>query len=205
VPFKIAALGLAFVAVLAMGLVIGYTLKPSVDVQVFDPADTELPPPLYDARDPAVQKLHDDPLLREIVNEGKRWRPLAKTGPLQLYCNPDIDGYMVGGSEGQFGLMWQETCGDKVELTIWGKRREVHVTLTYDRVTGKRIRSVFESNAEGGLLAPTKWIYHDNDGDGRFDHMVDCEAGVGYEQRGLQWVEGSRNPDKKHAPPKQPG
>jgi len=39
---------LAFVAVLALGIVIGYALRPSVDVRVSDPGDLKPAPPMVD-------------------------------------------------------------------------------------------------------------------------------------------------------------
>jgi hypothetical protein len=186
---------LAFVVVLALGLVVGYALKPSVEVRVCDPADLGPLPPLFDRNSPSYRKLENDPVIGpvfrelEIPKQLECWQPVARIGPFDVYVSPKTAGYIIGEDHGEKTTLMQETADGRTELTIYGPCHEICVTLTYDASTGKRIRSSFEAHAEGGLSAPLKWLYMDNDGDGRFDAMVDHGAGVAYEQKGLEWIE----------------
>lgn len=181
---------LAFVAVFAFGLFIGYALKPSVDVRVADPADLEPTPPMYDPNNPAYEQLENDPVMRElgIIRDLKGYHPLGKIGPFVAHANPRTGDYLIGEDDGRQTVVMQQTADGRTDLTVIGKRQETSVSLIYDETTGRRVRAIFQTNDEGELSAPTKWIYYDNDGDGRFDTMVDCERRVAYEQRGLEWI-----------------
>jgi hypothetical protein len=194
---------LVLAAVFAFGLFIGYALKPSVDVRVCDPADLKPAPPMYDPNDPAYEQLENDPVvgpaLKElgVMRNLKGYQPLGKIGPFVAHVNLRTGDYLIGEEDGRQTVLMQETTDGHRKLTLVGRCQETWVSLTYDETTGKRIRAIFETNEEGGRSAPSKWIYYDDDADGRFDTMVDCEGRVAYEQKGLEWIAIRNAPEDK--------
>lgn len=192
----------AYVVVLVLGVAVGYALKPSVDVRVRGPAQVEGVAPMFDPNNPAYERLEAviGPFFHEIVADLKDWQPVGTIGPFVVHVNPKTGGYLIGEDNARRTALMQETTDGETRLTLLGRCQEVSLTLTYDESTGKPVRTVFQANSEGGLLAPTKWVYMDEDGDGRFDAMVDCEAGVAYEQRGLVWIETGRRQEEEVGP-----
>jgi hypothetical protein len=189
---------LAFVVVFVVGFAIGYAVKPSIDVRVCDQAQLRPVPPMFDPHNASLKQLAKTPVIGPIVNGLKNWQPLGAIGSFAVYVNPNTGDYLIGEDNCRGAVLMQQIANGRTELSMLDKRQEIWVTLAYDNTTRKRIRSTFQANAEGGLLAPTKWVYADDNGDGRFDKMVDCEKGVGYEQKGLEWIEfpGVRSPDE---------
>ena len=194
--FKDLGLALAFIVVLASGFIAGYQLKPSVDVQVPDPAKVE-DVPVLEIPDDTFKGLGHEEFLKSAADEIKSLKPVGKIGPFDVYVNPKTNSYMIGEDKGRSTTIVQDTKDGQTILSIIGKRQEVSVDLYYDKATGKRLRAIFQTNKDGGLTAPTKWIYYDNDADGQFEGMVDSENGIAYKLKGLQWVEVHRRKGEK--------
>lgn len=185
----------AFVA----GVAIGYAAKPSIDVRLCEPAQLGSVRPMFDASNPTLKELTESPVIGPVVSAIQNWQPVGRIGPFVIHVNKQSRGYLIAENDGRGAALMQETASGCTQLSLLGKCQEIWLTLTYDETSGQRIRSAFQANAAGGLLAPTRWVYYDDDGDGRFDTMVDCENGVAYEQRGLQWVEIRAHPRNRTA------
>lgn len=196
-------LALAFVAVLVFGVIVGYQLKPSVDVRVPDPTKVEKVPTI-EIPDDTFKGLGHEEFLKSVTDEVESLKPVGKIGPFSIYVNPKTNYYMISEDDGRSTTVIQYTKDGQTTLSLIGKRQEVSVDLHYDKTTGKRLRSIYQTNKDGGLTAPTKWIYYDNDGDGQFEEMVDSENGIAYKLKGLQWVafsrQNKRNTEKTSSP-----
>ena len=176
------------VFVFAFGVSIGYSLKPQVKVVAYDEAACSPgSPEFWNGTTDIIDDVREtSPDVADSLTRMKEMRPLVKAGPFEILWNSRNGDYLIYDLTAQQELVSQVTEHDGVHLGFNGRSGKASLCLTYDKDGKKVIDSMcyFGEESDGG---PT-YSYHDRDGDGRFDIMVDRRAGLRYEQKGLQWV-----------------
>ena len=179
---------LTFVFVLAFGIFIGYSLKPQVRVELYDPTGSI---PASNAWEQAFDRsalakwasAATEPAA--YLTQLKKLRPLVEAGPFFVALNPANGDFWIQDRQENQPMAWRITLGDEILLLYNTIEPEVMVDIRYGVTDHKLHHAVY---SVGGLTQPLKYDYMDNDGDGLFDALIDCKEGMFYERNGLEWV-----------------
>ena len=177
---------LLFCLVLSLGAIIGYSMASRVNVTIYDPAACSVADNLN--LDLMAEWAKSDPDYVELLRQYRGLKPLVLAGPFQFYLNPSTGDFLIQRKGDLHPLVQQLREGNETELVFYGKGGHADCSFTYEKDTGKLLKSSFTSSGEGGILGSPICCYMDTTGDGRFDILLDHETGDRYEQRGLQWV-----------------
>ena len=180
----------SFIVAIALGLFIGYAMKPQVKVVIYDQAVCSPgPTDFWKDNNRLINEFRDtDPDLADQLIQMKKIRPLVKAGPFTILWNPNNGDYVIYDMVDQQAIAMQITEGEETNLTFNGKDAKVCCDLFYSKGDNRLIHSLYFSGDKGDGSGLPKYSYLDKDGNGQFDIMVDREAGLRYEQKALQWV-----------------
>lgn len=166
--WKVLIAGIFFVLGLIIGVLVPLRGRPEINVIPYSPSIKVSP--------------QQDFSLRPLGN----LIPLVEAGPFLMAFDPETQDYLIDNlREGQ-PILRQKTQNDETSCIFVAKRFGCFMEITYRKSTGKVLRIEY---AMGGITDTPQYTYRDEDGDGRFDTLIDYNAGVVYEQRGLEWVE----------------
>lgn len=184
----------AFVFVLAFGIFVGYSLKPQVKIELYDPTGS-IPASndweqAFD-RSSLAKSASTEAKAAAYLTQLKKLKPLVEAGPFFVAFNPANGDFWIQDCQRNQPIASQITLGAETLVMYKTIEPEVMTEITYG-AKDRKLRHA--SYSVGGLAQPLRYLYMDSDGDGRLDALLDVTTGVYYKQKGLEWVEQYRLP-----------